>query len=228
MKKFKYKLKEMSKTASEKDAEKELNKPSDGFEVGQVTYSKDGLSKSTITDIDPITGAVKWEISKLPGFDKLYQDISELVTTAKLTYTRARDDKMFREFYEDIRVIRNKIRKHLRNEYPDEYGRITRMMESDVEEISTSAGAGAYLTPYAFRKKGQKPNDKAYTELGYKVVKESDPGATLGPGPKAGPEGVEDNYYIKGFKYKLVPKNKQGNYVQKGSGLEVKQLFEKN
>ena len=47
-------------------------------------------------------------------------------------------------------------------------------------------------------------------------------------GPKAGPEGVEDNYYVKGFKYKLVPKNKQGNYVQKGSGLEVKQLFEKN
>ena len=51
-----------------------------------------------------------------------------------------------------------------------------------------------------------------------------DPGATLGPGPKAGPDGVDDNYYVKAFKYKLVPK-KDGTYVQKGSGLEVKKLF---
>tara|TARA_Y100000592_G_scaffold71563_1_gene111400 strand:- start:2718 stop:3098 length:381 start_codon:yes stop_codon:yes gene_type:complete len=52
------------------------------------------------------------------------------------------------------------------------------------------------------------------------------PGASMGPGPKAGPDGVEDNYYVKKFKYKLVPKNKKGNYVQKGSGLEVLNLFE--
>ena len=53
-----------------------------------------------------------------------------------------------------------------------------------------------------------------------------DPGATLGPGPKAGPDGVEDNYYVKKFKYRLVPKDKKGNYVQKGSELEVLNLFE--
>ena len=52
-----------------------------------------------------------------------------------------------------------------------------------------------------------------------KLVKE-DIGATLGPGPKAGPEGVKDNAYVKQFKYSLVPKK------IKGSGLEVKQLFE--
>ena len=52
------------------------------------------------------------------------------------------------------------------------------------------------------------------------------PGSTLGPGPKADSDGVKDNYYVKKFQYKLVPKNKKGNYVQKGSGLEVKQLFE--
>ena len=53
---------------------------------------------------------------------------------------------------------------------------------------------------------------------------EKNPGATLGLGPKAGPDGVKDNYYVKAFKYKLVPK-KKGTYVQKGSGLEVKKLF---
>jgi len=61
---------------------------------------------------------------------------------------------------------------------------------------------------------------------GNKIVNENskNPGATLGPGPKAGPDGVIDNYYTKAFKYKLVPK-KKGTYVQKGSGLEVKKLF---
>lgn len=78
--------------------------------------------------------------------------------------------------------------------------------EEEVEEMSTSAGAGSYLTKYAFKKKKVEENI----------------GATLGPGPKAGPDGVKNNYYVTKFKYKLVPKDKNGNYVQKGSGLEVK------
>ena len=407
---YKYKLSELAKKASADDAEKELGIPKSRFKVGQVSFSSDGTSKSTITDIDPETGAVKWEITQLPGFDKLYDDLTDLVSTAKRTYVKTKDDKKFREFYDEIRVIRNKVRTHLRNEYPDQYKRITRIGESElnemidlvhvmepdgslygtgqvvgvendktivrfdgetvkrfpsnrvvpvqeeeVDEVSLSNAAGAYLTPYAFRKKGQKPNDEVYKELGFEPVKEGDtyekmaakgkkagnlkqgtvrkrlnipkgekiplskinkeisrikkmenpseknkkylkalnlaktlktttnvnelnqsfsigdeltlddrkgkvvkvmddmlnvdfgngdvygitlsrikgdkifkeakdPGATLGPGPKAGPDGVDDNYYVKAFKYKLVPK-KNGTYVQKGSGLEVKKLF---
>ena len=82
--------------------------------------------------------------------------------------------------------------------------------EKEVEEISTSGGAGSYLGKYAFKK------PKKQKEL------EENISATLGPGPKAGPDGVKDNYYVKKFKYKVVPKDKNGNYVQKGSGLEVK------
>ena len=414
---YKYKLSELAKKASADDAEKELGIPKSRFKVGQVSFSSDGTSKSTITDIDPETGAVKWEITQLPGFDKLYDDLTDLVSTAKRTYVKTKDDKKFRDFYDEIRVIRNKVRTHLRNEYPDQYKRITRISEVDlqsstvnkannainnvptfadfilkvwdkvsekeqegiqnntlikqakeflikakgeksdikemidlvhvmepdgslygtgqvigvekdktivrfdgetikkfpsnrvvpvqeeeVDEVSLSNAAGAYLTPYAFRKKGQKPNDEVYKELGFEPVKEGDtyekmaakgkkagnlkqgtvrkrlnipkgekiplskikkeisrikkmenpseknkkylkalnlaktlktttnvnenknPGATLGPGPKAGPDGVDDNYYVKAFKYKLVPK-KNGTYVQKGSGLEVKKLF---
>jgi len=85
------------------------------------------------------------------------------------------------------------------------------LSDYDMNEISTSGGAGAYLTKYAFKlPKKQK-----------KIVPEG-VGATLGPGPKASEEGVKDNAYVKQFKYKLVPKDKNGNYVQKGSGLEVK------
>ena len=117
--------------------------------------------------------------------------------------------------------IFNKYRTHIRKKYPKSYKRVN---EEDVDEASMSGGAGAYLTPYAFRLKGQKPNIKAYKELGYKEVKEG-VGATLGPGPKATEDGVKDNAYVKQFKYKLVPKNKDGTYVQKGSGLEVSKLF---
>ena len=379
---YKYKLTEMSKTASSKDAEKELDKPRKGFEVGQVTFADNGLTKSTITDINPETGAVSWKVTPLPGFDKLYDDLTDLVTTSKRVYVKTKDDKKFREIYDEIRVLRNKVRTHLRNEYPDEYKRITdQVLENDVDEISTSGAAGAYLTPYAFRKKGQKANDDAYKELGYKEVKEdsqikiSKPryvkdknnpnflniyidyetpggaaialgketmsgqirrksaaaavdklnsiakdltsrfdvedievtdlengkaklfavsddfidirtkrypgineaidlvhvydkdgkifgtgeiekelpndkvrvrfdgnfvgtfradrvkpvqegvGADLGPGPKAGPDGVTDSAYTKQFKYKLVPKNKDGTYVQKGSTMPVRKLW---
>lgn len=97
-----------------------------------------------------------------------------------------------------------------------------KLSASKIKEISTSGGAGGYLTKYAFAKKGKSP--KKAEILGYTLVDENI-GATLGPGPKAGPEGVKDNYYVKKFNYKLVPKDKNRNYVQKGSGLEVKNLF---
>jgi len=43
----------------------------------------------------------------------------------------------------------------------------------------------------------------AYTQAGFKKVNEG-PGASMGHGPKAGPEGVTKNKYVTDFKYKLV------------------------
>ncbi len=228
---FKYKLNEMSKTASPEEAAKEF----DELEVGKVTFSDDGTSKSTITDINPTTGAVSWKITQLPGFEKLYDEMDDLVNVAKRVYVKTKDDKKFRDFYESARKLRNEIRTHLRNEYPDEYKRMTRIGE-DVDEASMSGAAGAYNTPYAFvrkklkkgkKKKGVKMNKPSglvnYMDYTMEEGKLGD-GADLGPGPKAGPDGVNDNAYVKQFKYKLVPKS-NGTYVQKGSGLEVKKLF---
>ena len=141
MAKYKFKLSELAKTASEKDAEKELDKPRTGFAVGQVTISDDGTTKSTITDIDDETGAVRWKVEQLPGFDKLYDDLSDLVSTAKRTYVKTKDDKKFRDFYDEIRVIRNKVRTHLRNEYPDQYKRITRIGEDELSDLKVGGVA---------------------------------------------------------------------------------------
>jgi hypothetical protein len=86
-------------------------------------------------------------------------------------------------------------------------------------------GTGAqYATPFAFNKnKKAKGTSRNYMyKLGFKPVKTEGIGATLGPGPKATEKGVQDNYYVKGFKYKLVPDK------IKGSGLEVKPLWEED
>jgi spore coat protein CotH len=86
----------------------------------------------------------------------------------------------------------------------------------------TSETAGENIaTPRAF-KKSTKGNYGAYTQVGYKPVKEG-PGANMGPGPKAGPEGVTDNTYVKTFKYKLV---NQPALNKAAKGIEVKQLWE--
>ena len=141
------------------------------------------------------------------------------------------------EFREELRALFGKFKGDLKNpEFIKGVAQImvnwksllrSQMDEADVDEASMSGAAGAYNTPYAFRLKGQKPNIKAYKELGYEEVKEGKlgDGADLGPGPKAGPDGVTDSAYTKQFKYKLVPKTKDGTYVQKGSGMVVKKLF---
>ncbi|MDA7616761.1 hypothetical protein N8579_00120 [bacterium] len=273
---FKYKLKEAPAPNLAKTG---------GYKIGDISYSKDGDTKFVVNSIDSETGQVGWKVVDLPAFDKLNDDVDELVSTAKGVYTKTKDDEEFRKIYEEARLLRNKIRKHLRSEYPDEYKRMTmegeieeatgidgdvidlnpqnktklsnyvklphhlaaalldvadEMMEKEadtiknqpqikqalvllkkaaekamtgekeVEEMSTSSGAGSYLTKYAYKK--PKKQEKLPEGIG----------ATLGPGPKASEDGVKDNYMVKAFKYKLVPKDKNGNYVQKGSGLEVK------
>ena len=59
---YKYKLNEMSKTASPEEAEKELGIPQSGFAVGKVTYSKDGDTKYRVTDIDSETGQISGKL----------------------------------------------------------------------------------------------------------------------------------------------------------------------
>ena len=136
----KYKLTEMSKTASKEEAEKEFDSPYETFKVGQVKFSDDGTSKSTITNIDKETGAISWKITQLPGFDKLYQEVDQLVSVAKRVFQKTKDDKKFVEIYDDARKVKNKIRTHLRNEYPEDYKRMAgRIDEEEVDEMSNDS-----------------------------------------------------------------------------------------
>ena len=218
-------------------------------------FFSDDLDTYFKTDVDYKSegGGTSHKIIRLPSFTELASQLKKTRDLANelIRGEVVRDDDILRAIYDQQREIFNKFRTHLRKEYPAFYDQLKQQLtegeldentfkadaitkpfnklkqqvvdlpleEDEIEEISTSGAAGAYLTPYAFRLKGSKPNDKAYKELGYKEVKEG-VGATLGPGPKAGADGVKDNSYVKEFGYKLVPKK------IKGSGLEVKQLFE--
>ena len=238
-----------------------------GAKIGDVSYSKDGDTKFVVNSIDKETGQIGWKVIELPAFDKLNDDVDSLVSTAKGVYTKTKDDEKFREIYEEARLLRNKIRKHLRNEYPDEYKRMT--MEGEIEEATGIDGNVIDLNPANKTKlsnyvklphhlaaalldvademmadeadtiKNQpqikqalallkKAAEKAMT--GEKEVEEvsTSSGVAAYNTPfafkKTGKEGVKNNIYVKKFGYKLVPKDKNGNYVQKGSGLEVKNL----
>ena len=223
MGKFKYNIKEIKKP---KDVDPALIARLEKTygPVQDSDFFNDDLDKYyKTTSVNKQTGGVEHEVIELAGFGDSLEKMSDAVEALRLLMSTedARNDQNIQKIARELKDVFNKYRTHLRKSYPDQYDKI----KSTLEEISTSGAAGAYLTPYAFRLKGSKPNDKAYKELGYTEVKEGI-GADLGPGPKATEDGVKDNAYVKQFRYKIVPKDKNGNYVQKGSGLEVKQLFE--
>ena len=235
------------------------------FEIGDVKV--DNGTKSTVTDINPTTGAISWSISQVPNIDRLLDESDDLVATAKGVYAKVKDDKVFLDIYKQARSLRNTIRTHTRNNYPEEYKKsrgvneapafqwrkanspagdtlkdlvpkkvgTSTVQEEDIEEMSTtgggagsatfSAGTGMqYATPYAFKMKKKKVKEDASKSANTNKQGQQ-PGEDLGPGPKATEDGVKDNAYVKQFKFKLVPKNKNGTYVQKGSGLDVNKIF---
>ena len=132
-----------------------------------------------------------------------------------------KDNAVVVKIYDSLKGVFNNFRTHLRKYYPDQYAAI----KDKLDEISSiSSNSGFISGGEGENHTGPSPRKStygAYTQAGYKKVNEG-PGATLGPGPKATEKGVKDNYYVKGFKYKLVPEK------IKGSGLETKQLWEED
>ena len=174
------------------------------------TKVKNGI-ETTVTNIDPETGQITWSVDYAPDYKKLFKEITRLMTTAK-EVADATGEPFFMDHYNDIRKRRNELRTYLRNNKAEEYERIKSM-----NEMSGTGGGAAfnvgtgvqYATPKAFKKKN---------------IKESNPGSSLGLGPKATDKGVKDNYYVKGFKYKLVDPEK---LQKKSKAIDTKYLWGK-
>ena len=201
MDKFKYKLKEL--------------------EIGDVEYSKG--TKSTVTDIDPETGRITWDIENTPDFTSVFRNLkkSKEFMDSLVRNKDTRSDSTMLKLQQELTKIFNELRTHVRKNYPEEYARIKMIAEDNTISSNSgfiSGGEGENHTGPSPRKSTY----GAYTQAGFKKVEEG-PGATLGPGPKAGPEGVKDNVYVKDFKYKLV---NQKELNKKAKGIEVKRVME--
>lgn len=181
------------------------------IELGDVTV-KGGI-KSTVTDIDPNTGAVTWDVEYAADYLKLYQQVQQLFQTVDKAARQSNAEPFIKDWGKDVRQLRNSLRTYLRNNKADEYARVKNMKEQMATGGSAAftAGAGAQTaTPKAFKKTEE--------------MNESGPGAALGLGPTASEEGVKDNAYVKQFKYQLVDRKKLNKQAK---GIEVKQLWGK-
>jgi hypothetical protein len=201
MDKFKYKLKEL--------------------EIGDVEYSKG--TKSTVTDIDPETGRITWDIENTPDFTSVFRNLkkSKEFMDSLVRNKDIHSDSTMLKLQQELTKIFNELRTHVRKNYPEEYARIKMVSEDNTISSNSgfiSGGEGENHTGPSPRKSTY----GAYTQAGFKKVEEG-PGATFGPGPKAGPEGVKDNVYVKDFKYKLV---NQKELNKKAKGIEVKRVME--
>ena len=207
MGKFKYKIKEI--------------------ELG--TTKVRGGRQSTVTSIDPETGTITWDIESVPAYDSVFEKFEQLRKLIQKLSVSKKNDPKFKEIADKVNRNFNDYRTHLRKNYPKEYSLMKNVAENiakKLKEISSIGSNSGFISGgEGENHTGPSPRKStygAYTQAGFKKVEEG-PGATFGPGPAAGPEGVKDNVYVKKFKYKLV---NQKELNKKAKGIEVKQLWE--
>jgi hypothetical protein len=179
--------------------------------------------KSTVTDVDPETGAITWSLEDVADFENAHNALvkAKKYLDSLITSPEAKGDFQLRTIAKEVRDTYNQYRVHLRKNYPEEFKKV-----SSVNEESTIASNSGFTSGgEGENHNGPSPRKStygAYTQAGFKKVTEG-PGATLGFGPKAGPEGVTKNKYVTDFKYKLVGK---AGAQRAAHGLPAKQLKE--
>ena len=104
------------------------------IEVGDTEIR--GGKKSTVTDIDPETGAISWDIADTADFSSTYKALKKakdfLDTLEK--EGKAKDDTTIDKFSEQIANLFNEFRTHVRKNYPKEYERVSRLKETALSD----------------------------------------------------------------------------------------------
>ena len=176
-------------------------------------------------------GGVSHKVIRLPSFSELIKQLKDTRDAANdlIRGESVRDDEVLRGIYDGIKNEFNKFRTHLRKEYPAFYAQLKgQLTEEDLDEMSTTGGGSAgftpgtgmtYATPYAFRKpkNKQEPIPESHTDAENKKLKIISKELKKASKMHKGQAKRID---------KIVPKDKAGNYVQKGSKLDVVNLFE--
>lgn len=107
------------------------------IEVGDVGVR--GGVKSTVTDIDPITGGITWSITDVAAFDTVYKTFNKLKKfLKKLEATgEAEKDPVIDEISDKVEDLFSDYWTHVRAKYPEAYDKIKLTKESVNEAKET-------------------------------------------------------------------------------------------
>ena len=148
------------------------------------------------------------KVTYVPNFEDLLDALNKANQTMKnLSNLDVKDREFFDGIEDDIKVIKNLVRTYLRKNYPEDYkkyrmrldevkGKLKEILVNKIMEVSATGGTATF-TPGVGAQYATK--------------------FAFNPNKKA--EGTSRNYYFK-MGFKPVPKK------IKGSGMEVRQLFE--
>ena len=90
------------------------------FKVGDVQIEKG--TRYVVTDVDPVTGGISWDVEDVPAWDSVYKEFDELRKSIS-TLDRKTDDKVVDDIAAKIKAEFNRYRTHIRKNYPEEYKR---------------------------------------------------------------------------------------------------------
>ena len=160
-------------------------------------------------------GEFESDVVYVPDFEMLIKDLNRALETLNgiSTTEEIRKDSEFLAYIKEYRELRNKIRTHLRKNYPVEYSTIKGLFE--MTGTGGGVGAGGFQV-------GQ--GSQYGAKLARKKKVEEGPGASLGKGPKAGATGVKNNYYTKAFGFKPVNSKK---LAAQSKAIDTKYLWGK-
>ena len=92
------------------------------YTVGDTETEKG--TKYTVTDIDPETGRISWDIEYVPAFDSVYKEFDDLRKVIAVLDQKT-DDKIVDDIAAKIKSEFNRYRTHIRKNYPEEYKKFT-------------------------------------------------------------------------------------------------------
>jgi len=220
------------------------------IEVGDTAIR--GGKKSTVSAIDDATGRIEWDIVDAADFSSVYKSLlkaKDFLSTLEKE-GKAKDDIVIDGFAEDIAKLFNAFRTHVRKEYPNEYERVSRLKESITEAKNITFGdflddldnrfidilraAKGVINMRATLNQNftlfrnyisalkKEYSDELGKELTFTIKEEEvEEGEGIGYMTPNAFGKIKKDVYTSQYGYKLVPKK------IKGSGMIVKQLFEK-
>lgn len=104
------------------------------IKVGDTEINK-GV-KTTVSNVDPETGAVTYDVENVADFSSTYstlQQARQFLDSLEKT-GKAKDDPAIDELARQIKELFNTFRTHIRKNYPEEYERVLRLKESVNEQ----------------------------------------------------------------------------------------------